>query len=69
MFCLIFVFCVFVCFIVFVVCVYVGVVELDWCGYISEQQQCSVLVVEQDVEVINKCYYDSVFEEFLLELE
>ncbi len=35
----------------------------------SEQQQRSVLAVEQDAEAINKRYYDSAFEEFLPELE
>ncbi|MDI9675095.1 hypothetical protein, partial [Pseudomonas aeruginosa] len=46
-----------------------GAAEPDWRGYTSEQQQRSVLAVEQDAEAINKRYYDSAFEEFLPELE
>ncbi|MDF5866080.1 DUF4893 domain-containing protein [Pseudomonas aeruginosa] len=60
---------VFACLTVLAACAHAGAAEPDWRGYTSEQQQRSVLAVEQDAEAINKRYYDSAFEEFLPELE
>ncbi|MEX5328181.1 DUF4893 domain-containing protein [Pseudomonas paraeruginosa] len=60
---------VFACLTVLAACAHAGAAEADWRGYTSEQQQRSVLAVEQDAEAINKRYYDSAFEEFLPELE
>ncbi|WP_208529067.1 hypothetical protein [Pseudomonas aeruginosa] len=57
------------CLTVLAACAHAGAAEPDWRGYTSEQQQRSVLAVEQDAEAINKRYYDSAFEEFLPELE
>ncbi|HCE6095428.1 TPA: DUF4893 domain-containing protein [Pseudomonas aeruginosa] len=60
---------VFACLTVLAACAHAGAAEPDWRGYTSDQQQRSVLAVEQDAEAINKRYYDSAFEEFLPELE
>ncbi len=53
---------VFACLTVLAACAHAGAAEPDWRGYTSEQQQRSVLAVEQDAEAINKRYYDSAFE-------